>query len=159
MNNIMLRNYLLISSHTDDHLKYEALKFELLKSIVILLSCIGIYRIFLWLQCVTIYIHGQIWSNSSLENIIRKRKSTRIKRNVHINHERDLDEDDAAVTDPERILDFRSMRIPNSPSPESIMGIAAAAATAASVFIEKKRDKERDEKLCAKCHVIKPRQL
>jgi len=66
------------------------------------------------------------------------------------NYEKEDRVDDAIINDRENFLDFKNMRIPDHPSPESIMGIAAAAATAASVFLQKKR-KDSNNNLCTRC--------
>ena len=45
-------------------------------------------------------------------------------------------------------FNLKNAKIPEIPSPESIMGVAAAAATAATVFMDKKRT--RLHRKCAK---------
>ena len=169
----MFRSYVLLNAEQEELLKYESFKLEVFKYIIIFLSCTGSIKIISWIRfilCKFNQIHRQGRLRSKSDKVVKNSKPSK-KRNSPIEHEvlaEILEDDkpgtsrqkdivnqyqynsDLMQTSPEQPIDLSYARIPESPSPESIMGVAAAAATAATVFMDNKR-----EKYCRRCKINK----
>lgn len=154
----MLRSYLLINSDQEELLKYESFKLEVFRYIVLFLSSLGTFKLCTWLSFLY---------KTALKNYHKSKIQLNSSRRNHETKQDYLDEEcfkpelfnkqQKNQTIPiDNVLDLNNVKVSSKPSPESIMGIAAAAATAASVFMTKKREnsKQRDG-CCGKCCALK----
>ena len=135
----MLRSYLLINSEQEELLKYESFKLEVFRYIVLFLSSLGTFKLCTWLSFLykiayKKYQNHRLESNTSRQSCITEN----------------------CFKPPELLTKQQtSDELSNKPSPESIMGIATAAATAASVFMTKKRVSKQRDVCCGKCCALK----
>lgn len=143
---IMFINYWILTSDQEEQLRYESLKLEIFRYVIITLTCIGVFRIYIWLR----YIALRIYLELKTFKAFHKENSRKIPVDVKKAHKNVAFTNNSNNMASERFVDFKNMKIPDSPSPESIMGIAAAAATAATVFMDKKRNSEWEGR-CEKC--------
>jgi hypothetical protein len=159
----MFRAYLLLNSEQEELLKYESFKLQLFNYLVVFFSCIGVCKTCSWIYDYSTYFYRTYYigeaetkGDSSIQRTITRKVSNvceansfrpeqlnAAKRKIRIFDESQHAGNDENVRNKNSNNEFNmeNAKIPDTPSPESIMGVAAAAATAATVFMDKKRTK------------------
>ncbi len=167
----MFNNYIYINSTRNEAVTPNFL----LKYSIAFLALIGVYKVFKWLNCLLkFYIRRQQQNltipkkpkSNNLPSENRKRKAS-IRRRPNVNYrwpsDTDLsDEQENFLRELPRVVptrvnkrktrpindfnNFRSAKLKASTSSDSIMGVATAAATAATVFMDRRR-----HRCCGKC--------
>ena len=163
----MFNNYIYINSKRD-----ETIPNIIVKYLVIFFALIGSYKVVKWLICIFNFIllkkqqslFDQKQYRSKNISAIKKRAPAKKKLNPTFKWSTDTeisDEEEHLIPETPRILKpiykkhskpkndfefFKSEHLKTSTSSDSIMGVATAAATAATVFLDRRR-----LKCCGKC--------
>ena len=151
----MFYNYIIVNPNRN--LSHEAIIINIVKFITIKLFVLGVYKLFFWLKLL-FHSFSKHKNQKEIKQPIKKRIQPKRNAAAKKNNEKKLDvqeeeEENQILTNIKN--DFNSFNyktdannVESSSSLESMLGVATAAATAASIFIDKKRNKAN---LCGKC--------